>query len=196
MGKKDTRRSNAKYPALKGHLNPRMRYDLVDYDYTKNLPDQLVPHCNNEKGTCEVCNNPKTRMVNPLDYLNRFTEEHIHANYNHDGKRIQKKKQDELDSYNRNNANMRDIYSRIKSLGNIRGLDFLQFAGEALSPEEEILKREELLELINNSKVIKLAKKDRNVEKLVKEIRERIEERGLLLEEFHDTENKSGKGNK
>ena len=128
--------------------------------------------------------------------LNRFTEEYIHANYKHEGKRIQKKKQDELDSYNRNNYNMRDIYSRIKALGNIKSLEFLQFMGEALSPEEEIIHRESLIELINNKEVVKLAKKDRNIEKLVKEIKERIEDRGLLFEEFHDTQDKGRKGNK
>lgn len=88
MKKKKNRRNNTKYPGLKPELNLKTRYDLLDQDYVGELPDKKVPHCSNPKGECKICNNPKTRMINPKEYLNNFNEEYVNARFNHDGKTI------------------------------------------------------------------------------------------------------------
>lgn len=81
-------------------LNPRkfsrIKQEFHDIDYL----DQL-----NEK---------------ELEWLHRFMEEDLGARFNHSGKRIYKKKQDELDSYRRNNQRNFDIYSRGRAQGLIQ----------------------------------------------------------------------------
>jgi hypothetical protein len=91
MAKKKTKRSVAKYPALRPELNPRTRYELLD----KLDEDEL-------------------------QWLQDFTEEYVHANFNHPGRRIhkgRKQAQYKKDCYDRNNARNRCIWSRAKAAG-------------------------------------------------------------------------------
>jgi hypothetical protein len=96
MTKKTTKRSAAKYPALRPELNPRTRYELLDYDYLDKLNQD------------------------EMQWLQDFTEEYVHANFNHPGRRIHKGRkhaQYKKDCYDRNNARNRCIWSRAKAAG-------------------------------------------------------------------------------
>lgn len=85
---KKNRRSKVKYPALDPTYNLKTRVPLIDYDYLDKLSDK-------EK-----------------EWLNSFTEEYTNANFNHKGKKIQKRKKHTKDAYDRNNARNRDILTR------------------------------------------------------------------------------------
>lgn len=77
MSKNPTKRSKNKYPSLQPELNLKTRSDLIDYDYTTNLP--------------ETWTDPKTgKTYNPKQWLNDFTEEYVSASFNKK-KRIHKK---------------------------------------------------------------------------------------------------------
>ncbi len=108
--RKSSRRSKTKYPALKRHLNLKTRYDLVDYDYIDSLTEE-------EK-----------------DWLNRFTEEYVHANFKHDGKVLQKTKKLKKACYDSNNSRNRDIFTKSKAAGQ---LVFGFENGEDAEPESD-----------------------------------------------------------
>lgn len=93
MEKKKTKRSAARYPALRPELNPRTRYELLDYDYLDKLDES------------------------EMQWLQDFTEEYTHANFNHPGRRIHKGKKYKKDCYDRNNARNRCMWSRAKAAG-------------------------------------------------------------------------------
>lgn len=69
MSRSKANRKILKYPGLEPKVNPRIRRDYSDQDYINDLSDK-------EK-----------------DWLNRFNEEWVHANFNHNGKRIHPLKQ-------------------------------------------------------------------------------------------------------
>lgn len=69
MSRSKANRKIVKYPGLEPKVNPRIRRDYSDQDYIEGLSDK-------EK-----------------DWLNRFNEEWVHANFNHKGKRIHPLKQ-------------------------------------------------------------------------------------------------------
>lgn len=93
--KKSNRRTKTKYPALKRHLNLKTRYDALDYDYVEKLSED-------EK-----------------DWLNRFSEEYINANFNHPGKVLHKTKKLKKDCYDKNNSRNRDIFTKSKAAGQL-----------------------------------------------------------------------------
>lgn len=77
--KRNTKRSNAKYPALDPLLNLKTRYEQLDFDYVNKLPDTWT--------------DPKTgKKCNPKQFLNDFANEFIHADFTSNKKRIHKKK--------------------------------------------------------------------------------------------------------
>jgi len=89
------KRSRKKFAALEPTLNLKTRYEeLTDFDYIDKLNDK-------EK-----------------DWLNRFLEEEVNANFNHGGKILNKKKEDRKRCYDKNNARNRDVMSRNKAAGN------------------------------------------------------------------------------
>lgn len=108
--KKPSRRSQAKNPGLHPEFNPKSRADLVDYDYLDQLSDK-------EK-----------------EWLNSFTEEYTHANFNHPGKILHRTKRLKKDCYDRNNARNRCIWTRAKASGMSAGMDAVE-AAEA--PKED-----------------------------------------------------------
>lgn len=77
--KRNTRRANSKYPALDPELNLKTRFEQLDFDYIKKLPDTWT--------------DPKTgKKYNPKQFLNDFANEFIHADFTSNKKRIHKKK--------------------------------------------------------------------------------------------------------
>ena len=120
---KKTRRNSTKNPGLVKEVNLKIRHELMDYDYL----DKLSPE---EK-----------------DWLNRFTEEYVHNNFSHPGKRIHPKKTRKaivkktgeprkIDIYkkesgDRNNARNRDSYSITKSNNILEGEAKLNVAIDA-----------------------------------------------------------------
>lgn len=64
MSKSKADRKSVKYPALDPKVNPRIRRDYSDQDYIKSLSEE-------EK-----------------DWLNRFNEEWVNANFKHKGERV------------------------------------------------------------------------------------------------------------
>lgn len=93
--KKRTRRSKVRYPALERKYNLRSRQDFADMDYI----DKLGPA---EK-----------------DFLNRFIEETVNANFNHPGKVLIRDKKEQKKVYKANNARNRDVYNRKKTTGDM-----------------------------------------------------------------------------
>lgn len=100
---KKTRRSAARYPALDPHLNLKTRFEELDFDYVDKLPDTWV--------------DPKTgKKWNPKQFLNDFANEHIHADFKSNEKRIHRKKKVE-------NPRNKDLKELLKTLtGNIKDM--------------------------------------------------------------------------
>jgi len=146
---KQNKRKNEKYPALKPHLNLKTRYDLLDQDYTKDLKDKKVPHCSNPKGECKICNNPKTRMINPKAWLNKFNEEFVNDNL--DRKDLDKNLHNtdvlKKDCGDRNNSRNRCIVTRAKASGMLSEFDtlneedLLHMSPEEIATFREIIKK-------------------------------------------------------
>jgi len=119
--KKNNLRARTKNPGLKPHLNLRSRQDLLEIDYLDKLNDK-------EK-----------------DWLNRFNEEYVGANFKHEGKILHKTKKLKKDCYDRNNSRNRDILTKIKASG--EKLEELTNYTEAdLDPIDKLI----LLEKFNN----------------------------------------------
>lgn len=173
MNKKKNRRSNTKYPALKPELNLKTRYNLILDDYSNDLPDKKIPHCDNLKKECKICNNPKTRMINPKEWANQFNEEYVNARFDKNKKPILNEKLNPMpvktetienagpnhdittvivtkntykkQSYDGNNARNRCILTQQNAAG--RMVDYEKIKEKDLkvkSPEEELLLKEEL----------------------------------------------------
>ena len=134
MTKKQTRkktklkskRAKEKYPALKPEFNLKTRFELIDHDYIDKL-------------------SPKEK-----DWLNRFNEEWVNANFKHAGKRIMTSKDDERASYSRNNARNRCIWTKAKASGSsvqVEDLkDYQVYHGHGMSEEDK------LIEMIDQAK--------------------------------------------
>ncbi len=165
MSKKPSRRSKEKYPALIPHLNLRTRFEEIDYDYINQLSDE------------------------DKEWLNRFTEEYTNASFKHKN-RVHKKKKDKLEAYKRNNDRNKDILTRAKASGKIYGLEVIKFSGEQLSPEELIIQRETLKEVLESPRATELAK-DPKFKKILDDAKEKLEDIELLLKEVHRGNNSS-----
>jgi hypothetical protein len=136
MKKKKNRRSNTKFPALNPALNLKTRTDLIDYDYLDQLSDK------------------------DKEWLNRFTEEYTHAKFRHKGPKIQTKKEHIKDSYDRNNSRNRDILTRVKATGKLKPTETIREKDiKVLSPEEELILKEEVQERLDAMKFRKRNKK-------------------------------------
>lgn len=57
------------------------------------------------------------------EWLSSFMEEDLGARFNHGGKKIHKKKSQKRESFNRNNARNRDMYSIAKATGKVVDVD-------------------------------------------------------------------------
>lgn len=90
MKKPEKKRNNVKYPALIPKYNPKVRQDLIDYDYLDKLTEE-------EKA-----------------WLNKFSEEYINARFNGDDTDIDKTPEGRKASYDRNNARNRCVYNQLK----------------------------------------------------------------------------------
>lgn len=87
------RRDSVQHPALNKRYMPRVRQELIDYDYL----DQLSPE---EK-----------------DWLNKFTDEYVNASFQNDGTDIQSYEQYGKDCNDRNNARNRCLYTDLRNKG-------------------------------------------------------------------------------
>lgn len=106
MGKKQSKRSKEKYPALKPHLNLKTRYELIDFDYVEELSDK------------------------DKEWLNKFAEEYINANLDRKNlkKNLHRTKKLKKDCDDRNNSRNRDILTRAKAQG--KDIDFYSLETE------------------------------------------------------------------
>lgn len=93
--KKTNRRNSVKYPALKKQYNLLTRKDLIDFPYLDQLNDK-------EK-----------------EWLNKFVEEEINADFRGPGKPLNKTKKSRQRIYNANNARNRCILTRSKASGEL-----------------------------------------------------------------------------
>jgi hypothetical protein len=91
---KKPRRNKVKNAALKKQYTPRVRQEYLDYDYLDQLNEE------------------------ELAWLNKFTEEHLNASFNHDETDIQSYEKYGKDSNDRNNARNRDLYGALKNKDN------------------------------------------------------------------------------
>jgi len=116
MPRKKNRRNKQKYPALNPAYNLRSRIDLLECDYLHLLSED------------------------DKEWLNNFNEEDINANFQHEGKKIYKKKKDRKASYDRNNARNRDILTRAKASGAFEPITETM----TYNPEDEIIAKIDL----------------------------------------------------
>lgn len=86
-------RDKEKYPALNPKRAVGNRRELLEIDYLDQLSEK------------------------DKDWLNRFNEEFVIANYQHKGKKIDKSKKARKASYDRNNARNRCTYTKAKVTG-------------------------------------------------------------------------------
>ena len=93
VNKKLNKRQKTKYPGLVQNVNPKTRWEHIDFDYLDKLSDE-------EKR-----------------WLSNFNEEYLSGNFNHPGKRLNKTKEERRQCYNRNNARNRDVISRNRTNG-------------------------------------------------------------------------------
>lgn len=106
--KPKNRRNLAKYPALDPGLNLKSRTELLDYDYLHKLSEE------------------------ELAWLNKFTEEYVHANLNTEKPKsnLHRTKSMRKDCYDRNNARNRDVLTKQKAQNKTVYLDDIKQKGK------------------------------------------------------------------
>jgi hypothetical protein len=92
--KSKNRRDKVENPALNKRYMPRVRQELIDYDYLDKLSAE-------EK-----------------EWLNKFTDEYVNASFKRDGTDIQSYEKYGKDSNDRNNARNRCLYTALKNKAN------------------------------------------------------------------------------
>lgn len=99
--KKNNKRNLTKYPALDPKVNLKSRSELLDYDYLHKLDEK------------------------ELEWLNKFTEEYVHANLNtkEPKKNLHRTKKMRIDCYNRNNSRNRDVLTKGKITNKLDNVD-------------------------------------------------------------------------
>ena len=114
------RRNLAKYPALDPSLNLKSRTELLDYDYLNKLDEK------------------------ELEWLNKFTEEYVHANLDTEKPRsnLHNTKAMRKDCYDRNNARNRDVLVKQKAQNKNIYLDDIKAKGK--DEQEQLNARIEL----------------------------------------------------
>jgi hypothetical protein len=122
--KKKSRRSEAKYPALDPQLNLKTRFEQLDIDYLDQLPESWTDPKTGKKWSGDQLK----------QYLNDFTNEHVHADFTTNKKRVHKKKRVESE---RN----KDLKSLTKNIA-LKNKEFVK---------EIKFKKKELLETINKN---------------------------------------------
>lgn len=133
--KSPTRRKRYKYPALEKSQNLLTRQDELDdiLSYSKDVPDQM---------TEVILADGTTKMMNPKEWLNRFVEEEVHADFQHGGQILNRSKKDKKRVYNKNNARNRCIYTKEKAQGKLEYVEKYEDFEEALQNEVEEIKEE------------------------------------------------------
>lgn len=123
--KKVNRRSKAKYPALDPTLNLRTRYEEIEQN-------QYINGVKNENGETVI----RELTHSEKDWLNRFNEEFVNANFNHKGKKIDATKASKKKSYDKNNARNRCIYTKAKASGTLNYIEDLKLSNKEMSFQE------------------------------------------------------------
>jgi hypothetical protein len=105
--KKNNKRNLTKYPALDPKVNLKSRTELLDYDYLNKLDEK------------------------ELEWLNKFTEEYVHANLNtkEPKKNLHRTKKMRIDCYNRNNSRNRDVLTKGKISNKLDNVDTILDVG-------------------------------------------------------------------
>jgi hypothetical protein len=132
--KSPTRRSRYKYSALEKTTNLKTRQDEIDdvKTYFEQLPE----------GQQEVTLADGTKKVMDVkEWMNRFMEEEVHADFRHDGAILNKAKKDKKRIYNKNNARNRCVYTKEKAKGSLDYVekleDFEPFLQENADQDED-----------------------------------------------------------
>lgn len=99
LKKRGGKRKKTKLPGLDPTVNSKLRWDLIDHDYLDKL-------------------SPKEKQ-----WLSDFNEAYISGSFKKGSKKFGKTDQERKDSYNRNNARNRDLYSITKATGYLKELD-------------------------------------------------------------------------
>ncbi len=100
--KKESKRSNTKYSAMKPELNLKTRTELIDCDYFHKLSPE-------EK-----------------EWRNKFQDEYINANLPKYRTKLHKTKKLKKDCYDRNNSRNRDVYTKAKAGSNLKYIEELR----------------------------------------------------------------------
>lgn len=105
------RRNKKKYVYLSKNENLRLRQDYMDVDYINGVRD-----ANGKMVIRPLTDEEKT-------FLNNFYKEDLNASINENNPKFYKEKEQQLDSYNRNNQRNRCLYNREKAQGALVDLD-------------------------------------------------------------------------
>jgi len=108
---KKTRRSQAKYPALRKELNTKVRRPYIEADYVNGVY--------NENGE---------QVIRPLTeeetaWLNKFYKEVIVTNFKKDGTDLYTDIEDQRQLYRENNHRNSDLYNHIQVTGRLKYLN-------------------------------------------------------------------------
>lgn len=148
-------RNKEKFPALNAKRAVFNRRDLLQVDYLDKLNDR-------EK-----------------DWLNRFNEEFVIANFNHKGRSLDKTKKAKKAAYDSNNARNRCLYNKAKSTGmldNVPSQDYFNSKLKDISIDTYEHIEDVLIRRIDESKEIKeeltkIVKKNKEILKLRKDLK-------------------------
>ena len=115
--KSTNRRARTKYSALKPGYNLKTRTDEISdiQSYASSIPDDLI-----DKKTGKPVK----------EWLNSFVEEHINANFKHQGIKLMKKKNEKRERYRANNSRNKDIYTREKAQGKLNYIEDIKDLGK------------------------------------------------------------------
>lgn len=96
---KKNKRSKTAFPGLNRNVNLKIRWDELDQDYIDKLSDK-------EK-----------------EFLSKFNQEYVNADFRHE-KPLMKSKKARRQSYSRNNARNRCIFSLAKAKNSLDEIDY------------------------------------------------------------------------
>lgn len=108
-----SKRKDVRFPALDPKYNLKNRFEEIQdiASYAKGLPDEAK------------------------DWLNSFTEEYVNANFTHKGQKIITDPAAKRESYSRNNARNRDVFTKSRIQEKMLSI------GDVLTDEDELSSR-------------------------------------------------------
>ena len=97
------------------HLNIKTRFEEIEQD-------QYIDGVKDDDGNVVI----RALTDKEKDWLNRFNEEFVNANFSHPGKKVKADKASRKKAYDKNNARNRCIYTKAKASGQLQYIEDLK----------------------------------------------------------------------